>query len=944
MSCRKVIWKRTAVIFTVCMMLFITSFAAPLTCQAAVTQDLHSVTLRVAFYPTKGFFAYDEHGHKTGYGVELLNKISQYTGIQFVYVPVQNQKSIREMLLDGEVDLQMPAPSPSQTEPSDLLSCSATSILDTYYVLLAPKDRDDLYYQDYDTIRTLRIAIADELYQDTAVKEYLKQIGVIEKQLILCRDDQMCREKLAAGEADALLSDITDMDGSMKLLARFGNIANYLSMTANHPMLDVLDASIAQIKLDEPLFLPKLYADWFPDRTMIPLTREESEYLASVDTLTFAFRTNEGYLSRCEDGEYYGIYEEQAKAVCERLGVQYRAVSIDDCLSGKLSADVYCGFFFDENFAAERNYNISAPINDINYYLIQRKGEQIDAKTCKIASVEKFHYTEDYLQKKYRAEQFVYFDTYEQCMRAVVNKEADIAVINNYIAEYYLEMFQFSDLSARLINEYSHLYCFATDEDNEFLASILTKTLSSFSDDEMQQFYIKGMEREPEMHYLLAFMYQDPLLFTLMAGGLSALIIAMILLIIYFKKSETQNKTLEKALSAKSDFLARMSHDMRTPLNAVLGFAKLAQTERADSASIQDNITKIQSSGEYLLGLINDVLDAAMIESGKVELHYETVDGPEFLKSIVDEFKALGALMGITLHADIEKADTPYVKMDKLRTRQIYSNLLSNAFKFSQPGQTVEWNMADTIIDGTHMEFVTSISDHGCGMSETFMKHMFEPFVQENVSGMFPREGTGLGLTIVKKFVELADGTISVESEPNVGTTVTLHMKRELPTKEEVEELKQQKSLSTHYPEVLRGKKVLLCEDHPINREITVRQLKEAGIDTDCAEDGRKGVDMLNSTPEGYYDAVLMDIRMPVLNGIEATKVIRLLQRRDVKEIPIIAVTANAYSEDVTSALEAGMNAHIAKPVDLNQLCETLARLIAERKERGKVQDDKMQE
>ncbi len=912
------------------LVILVMSLLIGLTCGVAMAEDTPQFTpstLRVAYYPLDGFFEYDSRGVETGYGVELLNKISQYTGLQFEYVPATDWESTKLMLLDGKADIRMPATMP--LIPSSALSYSATSIIDTYHVLLALDTRDDLYYQDYETIGTLRIAISGNFYHVTTVKTYLDRIGIAKDQLVFCEDYDECHGKLVSGEVDALVSNIMDMDGTMKMLARFNSISNYFSMTLDNPVLDVLDETMAQIKLDEPLFLANLYSRWFPERTVVPLTIEESEYLASIDTLTFAFRTSEGYLSRREDDGYYGIYVEQAKSVCDRLGIGFDAVSLEDCLDGRARADVYSGFFYNQNYAEEWGLCISAPINNINYYLIQKKEKTVNETTCKIAAREQFYYTREYLQHEYRAEQFLYFNTYEECLQAVAGGQADIAIINNYIAEYYLEMYQFSNLSARLTSEYSHLYCFATVDQNKLLASILTKTLSAITTDEMNQMYIRGMEKKPKSNFFLAFLYQNPLLFTLAVAGLSILLIVIVLMLVFIRNSRIQNRTLENALAVKSDFLARMSHDMRTPLNAVLGFTKLAQDEKDDSQSVQDSLAKIQSSSEYLLGLINDVLDASKIESGKVELHSEIVNGVEFLRDITEEFKAQGKLRRISLVVDLTKANTPFVKMDKLRTRQVYSNLLNNAFKFSEPGSTVEWYMEDTKLDDSHMEFVTTITDHGCGMSAEFMQHMFEPFTQEITPGKGLREGTGLGLMIVKKFVELMNGTIDVQSELGVGTTFTIRMRRDIPSKDEVAAFLQSEKIFDVDISRLEGKRLLLCEDHPLNREIAVRLLAKVGVSTECAMNGQIGVDMFKASTVGHYDAILMDIRMPVMNGLDAAEAIRKTVREDARTIPIIAVTANAYNEDVVAALQAGMNTHIPKPLDPKTLYKTLSELIS---------------
>lgn len=889
------------------------------------------VSVRVAFYPLDGFFEYDSAGNETGYGVELLDKISQYTGINFEYVKAESWESTKQMLLDGEADLRMPATMPASG--STTLSYSSLSIIDTYHVLLALKSRNDLYYQDYENIKKIKIAVSESFYTVTSVKLYLDQLGITEDQLIFCNDYNDSRDKLVSGEADALVSNIMDMEDNMKMLARFNSISNYFTMTFGNPIINTLDEATIQIKLDEPLFFSKLYEKWFPERIVVPLTLDESEYLSSIDELTFAFHPDEGYLSRLDNGEYRGIYVEMAKYVCEKLGVKMNAVSIPATMKPTDSlpeVDIYSGFFYDQNYADKWNFSISSSINNISYYIIQKKEKKIDESSCRVAAVEKFKYTKDYLQNKYRPDQFVYCDTYEECLLAIENDKADIAVMNNYIAEYYLELYQFSDLSPRLTTEYSHLFCYAVSDKNEVLASILTKTFSAISNEELNQLYIKGMEEKPQSSFFDLILYTHPLQFAGYLSGPIILIIFLFVMILYNKNSRKQNRILTEALSAKSEFLARMSHDMRTPLNAVLGFAALARDEKNDIVSIQDYIKKMQSSGEYLLGLINDVLDASKIENGKAELNLEIVRGPEFLQGIADEFKAQAALNGITLVTDFDKADTPYVYMDKLKTRQIYSNLLNNAFKFSQRGSTVEWKIRDTMIDKTSMEFVSEICDHGCGMSKEFMTHMFEPFTQEQHSEMKLVEGTGLGLMIVKRFVEMSGGTIDVTSELGVGTTFTLHMKRIIPDQKEIQNFASAENSRSLDTAVLDGKRILMCEDHPMNREIAVRMLKKAGVITECAENGQIGTEMFRNSAEGYYDAVLMDMRMPVMNGLEAARSIRSLQRADAAKVPIIAVTANAYEEDIKAAINAGMNAHLSKPINPQQLYKVLCEYITQ--------------
>jgi len=378
-----------------------------------------------------------------------------------------------------------------------------------------------------------------------------------------------------------------------------------------------------------------------------------------------------------------------------------------------------------------------------------------------------------------------------------------------------------------------------------------------------------------------------------------------------------------EANAAKTDFLSRMSHDMRTPLNAILGFTEITRQDPSLPEPLRENVDKISLSGHYLLGLINDVLDMSKIESGKIELHEETLDATKMLGDIAEVFGSEAAMRGVSLRTQFDTGDMRFVVMDPLRTKQIYSNLISNAVKFSDAGGEVLWSVkAEKSGDG--YDVVSVVQDSGCGMSGEFMGHLFEPFTQEHNSHSGETTGTGLGLAIVKRLTDLMGGTVEVQSELKKGTsfTVKLHWRAGVPQK--AGDSGEQDAAETP----LEGKRVLVCEDNEMNRQIAVMLLQSRGMLAETAENGSAGVEAFRNSPVRYYDAVLMDIRMPVMNGLEAAKAIRALPREDAG-LPIIAMTANAYDEDVRSSAEAGMDAHLAKPVDPPKLFETLAKLMA---------------
>jgi CheY-like chemotaxis protein len=390
---------------------------------------------------------------------------------------------------------------------------------------------------------------------------------------------------------------------------------------------------------------------------------------------------------------------------------------------------------------------------------------------------------------------------------------------------------------------------------------------------------------------------------------------------------KTSAEKERRANAAKTDFLSRMSHDIRTPLNAVIGFSELASGEEDLSEETEDYLKKINSSGKYLLGLINDILDMSKIESKKIELHETLVYGPDFLQDIADMFTAQAKKKGITLKTDFSESQTPWVYMDALRSRQIYSNLLNNAIKFSEEGSTVTWKITDRILAENQMEMICVIADEGCGMSKEFMKHIFKPFEQEHNSHSDAEGGTGLGLSIVKSLVETMGGTISVESELGKGSTFTIKMSRRIGDGSEQEREGKQKTQDLTR---LSGKRVLLCEDHPLNQEIALRLLKRQNVKAEVAENGKIGVDMFTAAKPGYFDMILMDIRMPVMDGLEATKAIRTSGKEGASSIPIIAMTANAFEDDIQSCIQAGMNAHVAKPINPDKLFHTMAQYFLE--------------
>ena len=401
------------------------------------------------------------------------------------------------------------------------------------------------------------------------------------------------------------------------------------------------------------------------------------------------------------------------------------------------------------------------------------------------------------------------------------------------------------------------------------------------------------------------------------------------------KQKEALAEALEQAKAAnkaKTEFLSRMSHDMRTPMNAIIGITTLAMDETDKPEAVERNLKKIHSASHFLLSLINDILDMTKIEDGAIRLHNEAYYYEDFLGELKTMFEPLCRENGIELVFECRNGKLPTVLGDKMRINQIFFNVLSNAVKFTPEGGKITYREEHVEVKGEYLCGDYSITDTGIGMSKEFQQRMFDPFVQEDSALTSKIQGTGLGLSITKSLIELMGGSIKIESELDVGTKVTLHFECRLAHEKEQEKAPEEEKRFEEQS-ILTGKNILLVEDHPLNTEIAKRLLERKGMTVSCAVNGEEGVKCFEASKERAFDAVLMDIRMPVMDGLEAARAIRKLAREDAQTVPIIAMTANAYQEDIMMSKLAGMDAHLAKPIEPEVLYEALAKKIYEGRE-----------
>ena len=389
----------------------------------------------------------------------------------------------------------------------------------------------------------------------------------------------------------------------------------------------------------------------------------------------------------------------------------------------------------------------------------------------------------------------------------------------------------------------------------------------------------------------------------------------------------------EKANAAKSSFLSRMSHDMRTPLNGIIGLLEIDERHPDDPALLSANRAKIISAANHLLSLINDVLQMSKLGSGEITLNHEGVDLNALAREILSLTAQRAADADVTLRYVREESDAleyPYVYASALHLRQLFLNIYENCIKYNKPGGRIETRFCILGEENGRVTYRWTISDTGIGMSEEFLQHIFEPFAQEHSDARSLYRGTGLGMSIVKELVDKMDGTIRVTSREGEGSSFEITLPFEIAPESAVARPERPAAGGD-----VRGLKLLMAEDNALNTEVARTLLEEAGAQVEVVGDGKQALERFAASAPGEFDAILMDVMMPVMNGLDATRAIRALDRPDAKEIPILAMTANAFDEDARRCLDAGMNVHLSKPLHMEEVTAAIARCCARRKEKG---------
>ncbi len=891
--------------------------------------DNSSKVVKVAVIGYPNFIYREEDGSVTGYAKEYLDEIAKHTGWTYEYIDMTFDEA-NEALKNGKIDIMVG--SQYTDSRADLYDYSECSMGMTGTVICILNDNDKYAYNEYSKFQGMKIGALKGSIRIEQTKKFLDKENV-SANFIEYDTDKEVKEALISGEIDAMLISIIRCEKEYKVVAKINSTPMYFTTNPlDKTIKEAIDEAQNTIHIEKPYYEMELDEKYYGDITnSLVFSSSELEYIKEHPEIIVAyFDDRMPFTDTGKDGIAEGISIEIMNRISEISGIKFiyenaeigvRAV---DTLT-YTHAELYLGLFDSELAKFADNLEISDTF--ITTYLTcvgRDKDIFLGDNNCTIALSIGNISTEEVLQEKYQNLSFKYYDTIEDTIKAVTNNEADYSIIDVYAADYLLQNLRYSDLITSDVYRFEQKgFVGALNTQDSRLLSIINKCILELDNKEISQIVSDYQSSHHYEESLTDTIYKNRNIIILIGVGVFAIISMLMVLMVLKKRNEkrlfAKNVELESAIvkveqanNAKNDFLSRMSHDMRTPMNAIMGMTALAGKSIDDKEKVGEYLHKIESSSEYLLELINDLLDMSKMENLNMKLVYETICVKNHIQGVVDIIEPRLREKNIRFIHKTEGIDVEYVRIDKKRLTQVVVNILSNAAKFTPEGGQVEFYVKQVYKNDKIAEFLITIKDNGVGISKEFMPMIFMPFEQENKTGNY--EGTGLGLSITKKLVELMNGTIETESEKGKGTTFTIRIQMEISDEKSC-------NRNSNAPKITNEKyRLLLVEDNNLNSEIARSILEIEGHCVESAENGKIALEMFKNSDIGYYDAILMDMRMPVMDGLTATKEIRNLCREDAKTIPIIAVSADAYSEDMDKSINAGVTAYVTKPYNPEKL------------------------
>ena len=890
----------------------------------------------------------NEKGIRKGYGYELLQTLSGYTGWQLEYVTC-DWSDCFEKLKNGEIDI-MGDISYTEDRTEEMLFSDEPMGEEKYY-LYADLSREDITASDYKTLNGKKIGVLMGAESEVMLTEWEEKYGLKTQHVNIANNEDV-KQKLANHEIDCFVSleESCWAELGISTITRVGSSGIYYAINKDRPDLkEELDNAMRALEDADPFYTADLYKRYFSlDYTPI-LTGEEKAWLKEHGAIRMGFLTSDSGVSTYDPatGEIIGTIVDYIRFARGCLGnqeLEFQLVGYDDKeaeLGALKSGEIDMVFHFDQspNLAEEYRVACTNTTWTSNMMAVTNKQYFNENKANRVAVPQNKLSLKRYIAVYYPQWEIVDCAAQEDAARLVKDGQADCFVTGVSSQENYSKKYDF--YSVPLPNPAKS--CFAVNSGNRHLLSILNKTIKAMPTNMLTGSL--AMYKSSSRKVTLSEFIRDNFFMVLLVSSIfvAVILLAILKLLRKARKAEaaarkaandTQElnaklqiaaENAESANRAKSTFLFNMSHDIRTPMNAIIGYADLASRHSDDPAKLKKYMENIQVCGQNLLVLLNNVLDLARIENDKTEMEYSVSDIEKDFRNCLAMFRNQADSKGQTLTVTTQ-LPYPYIYADIPHLTEVCTNLVSNAVKYTGAGGTIRCGITQKPGEKEGWcDTVVTVADNGIGMSQEFQKHIFEPFERERTSTVSKVEGSGIGMGIVKKLVGLMGGTVEVESKIGVGSTFTVTIPCRIASEDEIQA---KREINPSDQKCLCGTRILLTEDNDLNAEIATELLQEEGCTVDRAKDGVECVDMLEKAANGTYQLILMDVQMPVMNGYDATKKIRRMDDPQKANIPIVAMTANAFSEDKQVALDAGMNDHIAKPINMSVLVPTLRKYL----------------